>query len=166
MHCLFCFISLKNNKLNELRIVGVGLMTDLWYPASDKGGRINLKDVIPGLPFRSNACLAKGGTILSLQGTLGSPFSKVEKLYSRCTDKLSGVSLHLQAAAKNWEGCCLSVTSVWGERGDFSSVSYFWIIRDSLYYLGWTSYRSLGRVCNTRRFNSGAGKEMPCPSCR
>lgn len=78
----------------------VGLMTDLGFPASDKGGRINLKDVIPCLPSRSNACLAKGETILPLQGTLGGPFSEAEKLYSRCADKLSGVSLHLQAAAK------------------------------------------------------------------
>lgn len=78
----------------------VALMTDLEFPASDKGARISLKDVIPPLPSRSNACLAKGGTILSLQGILGGPFSKVEKLHSRCSDKLPGVALLLQAAAK------------------------------------------------------------------
>lgn len=78
----------------------VALMTDLEFPASDKEARISLKDVIPPLPSRSNTCLAKGGTILSVQGIVGRPFSKAEKLRSRCSDKLSGVPLLLQAAAK------------------------------------------------------------------
>ena len=87
----------------------VALMTDLEFPSSAKEARISLKDVIPPLPSRSNTRLAKGGTILSLQGILGGPFSVAEKLHSRCSDKLLGVSLLSQAAAKTWEGCCLSL---------------------------------------------------------
>ena len=78
----------------------VALMADLEFPASDKRGRTSLEDVILPLLSRSNTRLAKGGTILSLQGILGGPFSKLEKLHSRCSDKLSGVSLLLQAAAE------------------------------------------------------------------
>lgn len=88
------------NKLNGLRIMSVSLMTDLEFPALDKEGRISLKDVIPPLPSRSNICLAKGGTILSLEGILGGPFSEAQKLQSRCSDKLSGVSFLLRAATK------------------------------------------------------------------
>lgn len=75
----------------------VALITDLEFPASYKGAWIRCNS---SLTLRSNICFGKVGTVLSLQGILGDPFSKVEKLHFRCSDKLSGVSLLLQAAAK------------------------------------------------------------------
>lgn len=75
----------------------VALITDLEFAASYKRAWIRCDS---SLTPRSNICLAKAGSVLSLQSILGDPFSKVEKLHFRCSNKLSGVSLLLQAAAK------------------------------------------------------------------
>lgn len=75
----------------------VALITDLEFCASYKGAWVKCNS---SLTPRSNICLAKGGAVLSLQGIVGDPFSKVEKQHFGCSGKLSGVSLLLQAAAK------------------------------------------------------------------
>lgn len=136
----------------------VALMTDLEFPASDKGARISLKDVIPPLPSRYNAWLAKGGTILFLQGILGSPFPKRES----CTP----------VARINCQGCPLFYRQLLrpGRDAVFPCCHWLknkrWLLKCVLFlynlsFVVLPGLNILQVIRNIRMFNRGGGKEMP-----